>query len=138
MGLDDKLLALARERDASFDAAIRELAIEAPHVLRSQMRAYLATQVDLHRIPRTNEGWIEQRTGTGGIEQLICPKVEFVSEARLEFKVELVSHMHRWLVQRFQSTYFSRPEGSSGWFGFTSMNGGATMRYACPVPYAHR
>lgn len=106
MSIEDELLRLAREREATTETALGEMVLERPDHLVRQMRAYLSRQVDHGRIRRTNEKIPRLATVQDGLNELTCPGLEFLSGARLEFKMRLENDQQRWLMKQFRFHVF--------------------------------
>jgi hypothetical protein len=87
LSIEDELLRLARDREATTDTALGEMVFERPDLLGKQMRVYFARKVECHRIRRTNEKIPQLTTVQGGLNELACPGLEFLSGTRLEFKM---------------------------------------------------
>ncbi|MGB9456879.1 MAG: hypothetical protein WCB12_12600 [Bryobacteraceae bacterium] len=102
MSIESDLLRLARDREAATDAAVDRMLLEAPDIVRRQLRAYLSRKVDCGRIERTDEKIPQLMTLQGGFSQLSCPDVQFSSGARLSFEIKLEEKQGGWLVRQFQ------------------------------------
>jgi hypothetical protein len=102
VSIEDELLRLAREREARTDGALLEMLLEAPAQLGRELRAYLARQVDHGRVKRTDEKVPRLTTIQGGLNELVCPRAEFTSGARLEFSIQMEESQRGWLVRRFK------------------------------------
>jgi hypothetical protein len=76
--------------------------LESPDRLRRQLRADLGRQVDKGRIKHTNEKIPELETIEGGLNELICRNLTFISGARLDFKLQLKHGQRGSLVKQFQ------------------------------------
>jgi hypothetical protein len=85
---EDELLALARERDAAGGSALSQLTIEDPADLLRKLRHYLAQQADRRRLKRTYDG-PKLAMVESGRQELVCDEVEFRSESRLSFHIQL-------------------------------------------------
>jgi hypothetical protein len=99
VSIENELLRLAREREAKTEGALAEMLLEPPDRLRRQLRAYLSRQVDRGRMKRTDEKIPQLAAIQGGLNELACPKAEFSSGARLEFKIQLEEKQRGWLAQ---------------------------------------
>jgi hypothetical protein len=102
VSIENELLRLARAREANTEGALAEMLLEPPNQLLRHFRAYLTRQVDYGRRKSTDEKIVQLAAVQGGLNELVCPKAEFSSGARLEFKIQLEEEQHGWLVKRFQ------------------------------------
>lgn len=102
MSIEDELLRLARERESATGDALNEMILDPPHLLGRQLRAYLARQVDRGRIRRPDDRIPQLATVQGGLNELTCSGLEFTSDARLEFRIQLQEDQPGWLVKRFR------------------------------------
>ncbi len=102
MSLEDELLAMARERESASETSLASMFLEHPSKLRLQLRSDLARQVDLNRLKHSDDQVVKLNSPTSGLQELVCPKVEFRSDSRLNFKIELERLQQGWLVKRFQ------------------------------------
>jgi hypothetical protein len=102
MNIEHDLLQLARQRDATTDDALGAMVLEPPDRLRRQLRAYLSRLVDRGRMRRTDERIPRLATVQGGINELECAEAEFLSGARLDFRIKLEKQQRGWLVRQFR------------------------------------
>jgi hypothetical protein len=98
----EKLLQLAREREARTEDALAGILLEPPDRLQRELRHYLSRQVDYDRMKRTDEKIPQLTQVQGGFNELACPDAEFSSGARLEFRIQLETSQCGWLVKRFR------------------------------------
>src|ERR1035438_7303744 len=101
MSIEDELLQLARDRELAIQGAFNSMLLDPPHIVRSPLRAYLSRQVDYGRIEHTNDTVPQLTSPGGGLEHLTCPRLQFLSGAKLEFDIVLEQHQGGWLVRRF-------------------------------------
>lgn len=106
MSIEGELLQLARDRENKTQDSLAQLLLEPPDRLRRQMRAYFARKAECHRIRRTNEKIPQLTTVQGGLNELACPGLEFLSGTRLEFKMRLEEDRRGWLLKQFQFHVF--------------------------------
>jgi hypothetical protein len=99
--IDDELLELARKRDEDTQAALSEMELDEPHVLRSQLRAYLARQADLGRIKHAGSNAPEMTTLHGSVK-LKCNELAFTSGSRLTFEITIDKRQTGWVIQKFE------------------------------------
>jgi hypothetical protein len=102
LSLEDELLQMARDRESASEAALSRMWLDLPGTLLRQLRNDLAVQVDLHRIKRSDERVVQLRTKDGNLQELFCEGVEFVSESKLAFDLEMERQQPGWLVRRFR------------------------------------
>jgi hypothetical protein len=76
--------------------------LDPPHILGRQLRDYLSRQVDRGRIRHANEKIPQLNRLPESLSELACPGLEFLSGARLEFKIRLERDQRGWLVTQFQ------------------------------------
>lgn len=76
--------------------------MEPPNLLGRQLRTYLSRQVDHGRMKRTDERIPRLEALEEGVNELACPKAEFSSDARLEFRIQFEATQRGWLMRRFQ------------------------------------
>jgi len=74
--------------------------LDASEYLR-YLRTYLRDQLDLRRVKGPVDRLIKLSRVEGGIDELECPSVQFVSESRLEFKIRLEPNPPGWRVRQF-------------------------------------
>ena len=94
---DEELLSLAREREAASEASLASMWLEHPSKLRRELRSDLAGQVDRNRLRSFDDGVV-----TNSLQSLDCSGVEFRSDSRFDFKIELEQLQKGWAVKRFQ------------------------------------
>lgn len=133
MSPEDELVELARHREAATEDALLGMILDAPHSLRRQVREYLRRQVDYRRIKRPDEGIPQLETIPGGINELTCPSVDFLSDARLDFKIQFEENQRGWFVKQFQ---FHVPAPRSIRMVRIHLNA-ATVRDPLAVPRCH-
>lgn len=102
MRWEDELTELAQERENVCQANFSQIMVDHPGNLRLQLRSYLAVQADYHRLKRTYDNRPRLDTHAEGLQELVCDEVEFQSDSRLDFKVEMRREGTGWLIQRFQ------------------------------------
>lgn len=93
---------MAREREQGLDAMLATMWLEHPGRLRRQLRKDLADQVDLGRLKHLDDNVINLGPPTNSSQELLCPGVEFRSNSKLDFKLDLEERQQGWLVRRFQ------------------------------------
>ena len=101
MNLEDELLLLAREREKISEGNLAEIWMDQPHKLRLQLRNDLNTHADRKKLKHSGDA-PHLKTLTGDLQEIVCPEVEFLSEARLDFNIQLTRHQRRWLIRRFR------------------------------------
>jgi hypothetical protein len=101
LSLEDELLLLARERERISEGNLADMWLDQPHKLRLQLRHDLNTQADRNKLRRSGDAPY-LITVAGGLQEIVCPEVGFLSEARLDFKIQLTEHQKGWLVRHFQ------------------------------------
>lgn len=102
MSLEDELLSMARERESASEANLAKMWLGHPGTLRRQIRSDLARQVDLNRLKSLDDGVVHLNAPTGDVQDLVCTEVEFCSDSKLSFNVELERLQQGWLVKRFK------------------------------------
>jgi len=77
------------------------MVLDHPGTLRRQLRHYLAEQSDRGKLKKTYD---VPRLDTleGNLIELVCEDVEFQSESRLSFNVQMENQRTGWLVKRFE------------------------------------
>jgi hypothetical protein len=100
------LLALARERENALRTALSQLELEPPDRLLRELRDYMARQRDLRRIKPFAAQVVHLRTISEVVQELACAAVEFSSEARLDFNIEVERQQRGWSVSRFRFHLF--------------------------------
>ncbi len=101
MNPEDELLLMARERESASEASLASMWLDHPSKLRLQLRSDLARQVDLDRLKRSDDRVVSLNPPANGLQELVCPDVEFRSDSKLNFKIELKGLQQGWLVRRF-------------------------------------
>jgi hypothetical protein len=100
---EDELLQMARDRERASEAALSNTWLAIPGTLRRQLRNELAVQVDLHHIRPFNEKTVVQlRAPAGNLQELFCDGVDFLSNSRLAFDLQMEQQQAGWLVKRFR------------------------------------
>jgi len=102
LSLEDELLSMAWERESVSEANVANMWLDHPGKLRRQLRSDLARQVDLKKLKRSDDRVVNLNPGTNSLQELVCPGVEFWSDSKLNFKVELEELQQGWIVKRFQ------------------------------------
>src|SRR5579862_5473519 len=92
---------MARERERASEAAIAFTLLGHPGTLRLELRHDLARQADFGRL-KHSDNVINLGAPTNGSQELVCPAVEFKSDSKLAFKLDLEERQQGWLVRRFQ------------------------------------
>jgi len=96
-----ELEALARDRENAYLSSLALMLVDHPGTLRLQLRHYLAEQANNGRLKQTyNVPRLD--THEGGLQELVCEDVEFRSDSRLNFNVEMEREQTGWLVKRFK------------------------------------
>lgn len=101
MSLEDELMALARDRERDYESSLSQMHLDHPAMLGRQLRHYLAEQSNRRRLKRTYDA-PRLDTHAGGLQELVCEEVEFQSDCRLSFKIQLEEEQLGWLVKRFK------------------------------------
>lgn len=101
MSLEEELLSLARERESASEANLAKMWLDHPSKLRLQLRSDLAGQVDLGRLKRSDDRVVKLNPPAKGLQELVCPAVEFRSDSKLDFKIQLEKQQQGWLIRRF-------------------------------------
>jgi hypothetical protein len=102
LSTEEDLLHLARDRDSQMEVALGAMPIEAPALLRRQLRQDLSRQIDSGRMKRTEDRVPELATVQGGLNELTCGGAEFSDGARLVFSIQLEKSQQGWQVKRFK------------------------------------
>jgi hypothetical protein len=89
LSAEDELLQLARDRDGQMEAALGGMLIESPGLLVCQLRHDLSRQTERKRMKRAEERIPHLETIQNGVAKLACEDVEFFSDARLSFQLQL-------------------------------------------------
>jgi hypothetical protein len=98
---EDELKELARDRENAYQLSLSQMTIDPPGMLRRQLRHYLAEQTDRGRLKQTYEG-PRLDTLEGGLQELVCEEVEFRSDAKLSFNIQMEHEQGGWLARRFR------------------------------------
>jgi hypothetical protein len=102
LSIDDELLDLARQRDQDVQTAISAMKLDEPHVLRSQLRAYLQRQVDRGHVRRAGGNVPEINTLGPDAVCLNCEELAFTSGSRLKFEIKLNRLQTGWVIRQFE------------------------------------
>jgi hypothetical protein len=100
------LLALARERETALQAALSQLELNPPDRLLRELRDYMSRQRDLRRIKPFAPKVVHLMEISDVVQELACAEVEFSSEARLDFNIEMERQQRGWSVSRFRFHLF--------------------------------
>jgi hypothetical protein len=100
--VSQELVSMARERESASDASLASMWLDHPSKLRLQLRSDLARQVDLGRLKHSDDRVVNLNPPANGLQELVCAAVEFRSDSKLNFKIELEDLQQGWLVRRFQ------------------------------------
>jgi hypothetical protein len=101
LSLDQELKDLARERENASHASLPQIMVEQPSTLLRQLRHYLAEMTNYGYLKRTYE-LPRLATVEGGLQELVCEEIEFHSDSRLSFSIQLEQEQSGWLVKRFK------------------------------------
>lgn len=101
MSWEDELEALAYDRENACQSRLSKMMVDHPGTLRRQLRHYLAEQANRGRLTQTYD---VPRLDTleGGLQELSCEEVEFRSDSRLNFNIQMEQEQGGWLVKRFR------------------------------------
>jgi hypothetical protein len=102
LSLEDELRALARERENAHESIRAQLVVDHPGTLLRQLRYYLAEQANRGRLKQTYDHSPRLDTPEPGLQEVVCEEVEFRSESRLSFKVQMEREGAGWSVRRFK------------------------------------
>jgi hypothetical protein len=102
LSLEDEMLSMARQRESASEANVANMWLEHPSRLRIQLRSDLARQSDLRRLKRSDDRVVNLNPPANSLQQLVCPGVEFLSDSRLNFKIEMEELQQGWILKRFQ------------------------------------
>lgn len=101
MSWEDELQALARDRENASQSSLSLVAVDHPGILLRQLRHYLGVQADRRRLKQSyNAPPLD--TQAGGLQELVCEEIEFQSDSRLAFNVQMIQEQAGWLVTRFR------------------------------------
>jgi len=93
---------LASHREDDYQKRLTRMTFDHPENLLRQLRAYLARQADYHRLKRSAQP-LRLETSAGNVQELVCDEVEFESDSKLTFNIEMVeAQTAGWLVKRFK------------------------------------
>jgi hypothetical protein len=110
---ESELLQIAREHERRSDAIWGEMDSIEPNLLQKQLRAYLIRQTDHNRMKHRVSEKIPTLKPIGDNKyELACPKITFVSDAQLEFKIEVEKQQTCWLMRQLKFHIFLAPETS--------------------------
>lgn len=101
MSWQHELEALARHREEAYQSSLSEMLLDHPAKLRRQLRSYLAEQTDHGRLKHSYDA-PRLATLEGGLQELACDEVEFRSDSKLSFHIQMESEQRGWLVKRFK------------------------------------
>ena len=101
MSWEAELQALARDREDAYQSSLSLMILEHPSKLRLQLRHYLAEQTNHGKLKRTYDE-LRLETHVGGLQELVCEEVEFQSDSKLSFNVEMERRQTGWFVKRFK------------------------------------
>jgi len=99
---EDELKVLARDREnAHHQLSLSQMIVDQPGTLRRQLRHYLAEQANRARLKQTYD---VPRLSTleGGLQELVCEEIQFRSDSRLSFNIQIEQVQGGWLVTRFK------------------------------------
>ena len=102
MSWEDELKALARDRETACQSSLSQMMVDHPGTLRRQLRHYLAEQANCRRLKQTYDDVPRLETQAGGLQELVCDEVEFRSDSRLTFNVQMEREQTGWLIRRFK------------------------------------
>jgi hypothetical protein len=102
LSIEDELLTLARERDQGMQRALSQMDLDEPHIIRSQLRAYLARQVDRGRVKHFDGNVLEVSTLAEGSTKLTCRELAFTSGSKLNFALTLDRNQTGWQMSHFE------------------------------------
>jgi hypothetical protein len=99
---EEELESPALVREAAYEASLLQMDLDQPGMLLRRIRHYLAEQTNRGRLKRTYDDVPKLETHSGGIQELICEEVEFRSESKLRFNIQLEQLQEGWRVKRFK------------------------------------
>ncbi len=102
MSWEDELKTLARARENDCQSNLSQLRVDHPGTLRRHLRYYLAEQANSRRLKQTYDDVPRLETQAGGFQELVCDEVEFWSDSRLTFNVQMEREQTGWLIRRFK------------------------------------
>jgi hypothetical protein len=97
---EDELEALARDRENVYQLSLSQMLLDHPAKLRLQLRHYLAEQANHGRLKQTYD--VPHLNAAGGLYELACDEVEFRSDSKLGFNIQMEQEQRGWLVKRFK------------------------------------
>jgi hypothetical protein len=98
---EDELLALARDRENAYQSSLSQMVLDHPARLRIQLRHYLAEQANYGRLKQTYDN-VPQLKTERGLYELACDEIEFRSDSKLGFNIQMEQEQRGWLVKRFK------------------------------------
>lgn len=102
MSWEDELKVLARDRESAWQSGLSLMMVDHPGTLRRQLRHYLAEQANCRRLKQTYDDVPRLEAQSGGFQELVCDEVEFWSDSRLTFNVQMEREQTGWLIKRFK------------------------------------
>lgn len=102
MTWEDELEALAWDWEVAHESSLSQMVQDHPGTLRLQLRHYLAEQANRGKLQKTYDATPRLETLSGGVVELSCEGVEFQSDSKLTFKVQMEKKQTGWLVKRFK------------------------------------
>jgi hypothetical protein len=99
---EDDLLSMAWERERASEATIATTLLEHPGRLRRELRHDLARQADFGRLKHSDDQVVNLSPPINSRQALTCPEVEFCSDSKLNFMIELEQQQQGWLLKRFK------------------------------------
>jgi hypothetical protein len=99
--VEDQLEELARDREQAYHSTLSQMRVDHPATLRKQLRAYLGEQADHDILARTYDD-VPRLETNGELNELVCDEVEFRSDSRLEFRIQMEKEQRGWSVRRFR------------------------------------
>jgi hypothetical protein len=101
LSLEDDLLALARDRENASESNLSLMMVDHPDKLRRHLRHYLAEQTNHGRLKQTYE--VPRLDALeGGLQELVCEGIEFWSDCKLSFNIQMEQEQGGWFVGRFR------------------------------------
>lgn len=101
MSAEDELLSIARQRESASEADLAGMWLDHPGTLRRQLRNDLARQVDLGRLKGLDDEIVRLNQLGNELQELVCPAVDFRSDSKLDFKIELEELQQGFRARRF-------------------------------------
>lgn len=93
---------MARERERASEEILTAMRLDHPGLLRRQLRKDLADQVDHGRLKHSDDNVVTLGPPTNNSQELLCPGVEFTSDSRLDFKLDLEQRQQGWFLRRYR------------------------------------